>query len=103
MELEPDDWERLHELRLRGFIAAAEGDRQWERVVELDLVARKGGRVMLTHAGRDAHEHWAAAPPGSDAAAAAEDAYTTFVPINRRLLRVSRLADRPGRCPERPQ
>jgi len=79
------DWERLHELRLRGFLEADPG---WDALAGAGLVAVDKGRVRLTPEGRDAHAGWAAAPPGTDAAIAAETAYTRFQSANPRLLKV---------------
>ncbi len=81
------DWLRLHQLRLRGFLAAPD-ESVWDDLVALDLVTIKSGRAMLSPEGRDAHARWARAEPGSGSAVAAETAYTRFQPLNQRLLKV---------------
>lgn len=81
------DAERLHELRLRGFLPAPD-DSAWADLAADGLVVVDRGRVRLTPEGHRAHAAWALAAPGSDAAAAAEAAYADFVPLNQRLLKV---------------
>jgi hypothetical protein len=81
------DAKRLHELRLRGFLPAPD-ESQWDDLHALGLVDVKRARVMLTPAGRDAHARWAQAEPGSEADTAAEAAYTSFLPLNQKLLKV---------------
>jgi hypothetical protein len=85
--LADDQWERLHRLRLRGFLAADE-DPAWDPLARDGLVIVDTGRVRLTPEGRDAHAVWAAAARGTDAATAAEAAYTQFQSVNPRLLKV---------------
>jgi hypothetical protein len=79
-------WDRLHELRLRGFLPA--DDPGWTALAHDGLVVVDRGRVRLTPEGRDAHASWAAASPGTEAATAADTAYTRFQSVNPRLLKV---------------
>jgi hypothetical protein len=79
-------WERLHQLRMRGFLPA--DDPEWDELARGGLVVVEKGRVRLTPEGRDAHAAWAAAAPGSEAAIAADTAYAHFQSVNPRLLKV---------------
>jgi hypothetical protein len=81
------DAERLHELRLRGFLPAPD-ESAWAELAADGLVVVDQGRVRLTPEGHRAHAAWALAEAGSDAAAAAEAAYAGFLPLNQRLLKV---------------
>jgi hypothetical protein len=77
----------LHELRLRGFVEVGDGH-DHDALVADGLVVVDRGRARLTPQGRDRHAEWAAAKKGSDAADAAETAYSRFQPANERLLKV---------------
>lgn len=81
------DAARLHELRLRGFLPAPD-ESAWAELAASGLVIVEHERVRLTPAGTDAHARWARPAAGSDAAQASEAAYTSFLPLNQRLLKV---------------
>jgi hypothetical protein len=81
----PDDEQRLHELRLRGFVTVADAA-PWDALVATGHATSTNGRVAITPAGREAAAD--AARATGDAAAIAEQAYTQFLPLNARLLKV---------------
>ena len=80
------EWDRLHQLRMRGFVPADDPD--WDELARQGLVFVDKGRARLTPEGRDAHAAWAAAAPASDAAVAADTAYAHFLSVNPRLLKI---------------
>jgi len=75
----------LHRLRLVGAVDVDPDEH--DPLVATGLVVVDRGRARLTPQGRDLHARWAAAPPGSDAAAA-ETAYERFQSANAQLLKV---------------
>jgi hypothetical protein len=77
----------LHRLRLSGFETVTD-ERGYESLVADGYVVVERDRARLTPAGRDVHARWAAVAEGSEAAAAAETAYTRFQSANERLLKV---------------
>jgi hypothetical protein len=80
-------WERLHELRLRGFVPAR-GSADEAELTEAGLVMVRGQNLALTPAGRQAHAVWARLPAGSPEDAVAQEAYQAFLPFNTQLLRI---------------
>jgi hypothetical protein len=91
--LSEEHWIGLHGLRLRGVLVVDEpGAAELVELAEVleaaGFAARRGGKLVPTPAGRAAHGAWARLEPGSDEAGAAEEAYATFVPFNRELLRL---------------
>ena len=79
------DADRLHELRLRGFLAVSD-DAPWQALVAAGWATSANGRVMITPEGRA--EAGARARAAGTAADVAEAAYQTFLPLNARLLKV---------------
>jgi len=79
------DEDRLHELRLRGFLAVG-NDEPWRPLVEAGWATSANSRVMITPEGRAEAETRARA--AGTAAAVAEAAYQAFLPLNARLLKV---------------
>jgi hypothetical protein len=79
------DEDRLHQLRLRGFLAVSD-DEPWQSLVEAGWATSASGRVMITPEGRTAAE--ARARATGAAADVAETAYQSFLPLNARLLKV---------------
>ena len=79
------DADRLHELRLRGFLAVSD-DARWQALVAAGWVTSANGRVMITPEGRAEAESRARA--AGAAAEVAEAAYEAFLPLNARLLKV---------------
>jgi hypothetical protein len=80
-------FELLHRLRLRGF-ETVDDEHRYDALVADGLVVVERGRARLTPEGRDEHARAARAEDGSEAATAAETAYTRFQPANERLLKV---------------
>jgi hypothetical protein len=80
-------WERLHELRLRGFVPAR-GSSDEAELTEAGLVMVRGQNLAFTPAGRQAHSLWARLPAGSPEDAVAQEAYRAFLPFNTQLLRI---------------
>lgn len=85
MEASAADRDRLHELRLRGFVAVGD-DAPWQRLVDAGWATSANGRVAITPAGRTEAETRARATGA--AADVAETAYRAFLPLNARLLKV---------------
>jgi hypothetical protein len=81
----PDDTQRLHELRLRGFVTV-DDPAPWDELVAAGHATSANGRVAITPAGRDVAAD--AARATGNAAEVAEHAYTQFLPLNARLLKV---------------
>ena len=87
------EWIGFHELRLRGVIVMTDDPAPdlvslAEVLQRAGFATRRGTKLVLTPVGRDVHAGWARLEPGSDAAATAERAYATFLPLNRDLLRL---------------
>ena len=80
-ELDEDHWLLLHDIRLRG-VVAADGS-VVVRVEEAGLVARVPKGVRLTPAGRDLHSEWARVEPGSELETSVERAYQRFLELIR--------------------
>ena len=80
-------WERLHELRLRGFLPA-KGHADEAELIEAGLAMTRGANLALTPTGRQAHALWARLPAGSPEEAVAQQAYQAFLPFNTQLLRI---------------
>ena len=78
-------YDRLHELRLRGFVTVAD-DTPWRAIVEAGWATSANGRVAITPEGRVEAESRARATGA--AADVAEAAYLAFLPLNARLLKV---------------
>ena len=96
-------WERLHQLRMRGLPPRARRPGVGRaRRAPVSWSWRRVGCGSPRRA-RDAHAAWAAAAPGSAAAIAADAAYTQFQSAQPPPAQgLPRLADRPGRHPQRP-
>lgn len=98
MELPPELWMIVHEIRLRTTFKG--DDVLVERLVEIGYAQRNARGVRLTTAGRDAHSDWARLDPGSEIEAAAQRAYERFLPLNRELIRICNdWQVRPGNVP----
>ncbi len=92
-----DEWQLLHELRLRGFVPFAE---EFERLVENVFVVHKAKLVAFTPQGRAAHESWARYELGTETHASAQRLHDNFDPLNKELLTVcSAWQVRPGGAP----
>jgi hypothetical protein len=79
-----DEWALVHEARLRGLVAAE--DDRWTRLIEIDLVVRRGAMVTLSPSGRDLHSDWARYADDSAARAAAQALFDGFDELNQELL-----------------
>jgi len=86
-DLSDKAWERLHELRLRGFVPA-KGSADEAELTEAGFVMLRGQNLALTPAGRAAHALWARLAAGSQEEAVAREAYQAFLPLNTQLLRI---------------
>lgn len=89
--LSPRHWVGLHDLRLRGVLVMTDDPEHAELADALEgagFAARRGRKLVPTPAGREVHAAWARLEVGSVEADAAERAYTTFLPLNRELLRL---------------
>ena len=87
-ELSTENWTDLHEIRLRGMIAAGDDDRFGE-LLNAGYVAVRGPNVVITPAGKAAHAAWARLPEGSEEEAAARSAYTLFLDLDKAVKRVT--------------
>ncbi|HEY1740897.1 MAG TPA: hypothetical protein VGI86_19435, partial [Acidimicrobiia bacterium] len=81
------DWSLLHELRLRGLLEAPalEGH---ERVVQLELVRVRAGRIALTDTGRVLHAQWALVATTEPGYETLVRFHGSFAALNRELLAV---------------
>jgi len=76
--LTPDDWLRLHEIRLRG-MAPVDDDPAVDRLTEAGYLLRRGSLAAVTPAGRAADTERARLDPTSDHYAACRAAYDRFL------------------------
>jgi hypothetical protein len=77
----------LHQLRLRGFLAAS-GNAIEAELAAAGCVMLRGPNLALTPAGREAHALWARLPGGSPEEEAGRAAYSRFMPLNTELLKI---------------
>ncbi len=88
----------LHDLRVRGFIER-DGPEADELVAD-GYATRSGRRLVLTPAGRQAHDAAARLPAGSEEEALARRVYEQFGPLNAELLQLTTdWQVRPGNVP----
>lgn len=87
MTVSDEAWQRLHELRLKGMLEAAEGGAAAE-LVEAGWALQRGTREVITPAGRAAHEEWARLPSGSEAETAAKEAYERFLALDLQVKEI---------------
>ena len=80
------EWELVHELRLRGLMAAT--DERCVRLVQVDIVVQRGRMVTLSPTGRELHAAWARYEDESDARSAAQRLFDEFEELNQELLAV---------------
>jgi hypothetical protein len=86
-ELSDKAYDLLHQVRLRGFVPAANNAVEGE-LAEAGLVVLRGTNVALTPPGRDAHAVWARLPEGSAEETVARSTYDRFTPMNIALLKI---------------
>lgn len=99
VDLEPQAWAALRELRLRGTMRGADP----RSTGELELrgwAVRRGEMVAITDSGRAAHAERALLAPGSAEHVAVRAVYERFGALNARLLRLcTGWQRRPGGVP----
>lgn len=81
-------WHRLHEIRLRGMVEAAD-DPDLDGLIEAGHLHRRGPMVALTPAGKAAHAEWARLAAGSADYRAAEDAYRQFLQFDKQVKQLT--------------
>ena len=86
-ELTPSEWSLLHEVRLRGLLVEP-ADAAHARLVELELVRVRAGRIALTDEGRTVHARWAVVAPADAGYETLTRFDAMFVDLNRELLAV---------------
>ncbi len=92
-----EEWELVHELRLRGLTAAKTG---YERLIEIHIVVQRANMVALSAEGREMHATWARYDESSAAASSALRLHDGFEELNRELLAVcSAWQVQPGGAP----
>ena len=87
MTVSDEAWARLHQLRLKGMLEAAEGGAAAE-LVEAGWALQRGTREVITPAGRAANEEWARLPAGSEAETAAKEAYERFLALDLQVKEI---------------
>jgi hypothetical protein len=98
LSLSAAEWELVHELRLRGLMAA--DDDRCGRLVEIEIVVQRGRMVTLSAVGRELHANWARYDDETEARAAALRLFDDFEELNQELLAVcSAWQIRPGGVP----
>lgn len=85
--LNPEQAERLHDLKLRG-LAPFQDDELTKALIEQGLLRQRGTFMTLTAEGRQAVEVASLLPEGSEAQATARQAYDAFMPVNAAFLEV---------------
>ncbi|HEX5614494.1 MAG TPA: MarR family transcriptional regulator [Acidimicrobiia bacterium] len=87
MTLPDAAWTVVHEVRMRGRVDPATiADDVLEAILAAAFAETRPHGIVLTRAGRVAHEVWARVEPGSDQEAALLRSYEAFLPLNRELL-----------------
>jgi hypothetical protein len=86
-DLSDADWELVHELRLRGFIAVPDDDRV-EILLSAGFAIRRAARLAITPQGRAAHRVWARCEPNSEIEERVRRAFERFLVLNTELLQV---------------
>jgi hypothetical protein len=83
--LSDPEWELVHELRLRGLLAA---DTRYDRLIAIEVVHRRGSMVALSASGRTLHAAWARFEIATAEYEAAARLHAGFEELNRELLTV---------------
>jgi hypothetical protein len=86
-DLADEDWELVHELRLRG-VLDARGSERAEVLVSAGLAIRRTAKLVITAEGRAAHREWARCEPGSEVEERVRRALDRFLILNTELLRL---------------
>lgn len=80
-------WIVVHDLRIRGRIDPATiDDAVLDVIVTAELAQPRSHGLVLTSAGRRAHEEWARVAHESEQERSLRRAYESFLPLNRELL-----------------
>jgi hypothetical protein len=86
-DLTPSEWSLLHELRLRGLLDEPDEGAP-ARLIELALVRRRSGRLVLTEEGRALHARWAFVEADAAGHETIVRFHASFADWNRELLAV---------------